>query len=202
MISIFNIIKNANKFSKYDINGEKKSKFAFNFFIYNLFPIIFGLAVCYLSRDFFEFETTTIGALLSLFTGLLFGLLLKISDKVRQVPSKESAKSENQKNKRIQETNYLKMFFYFLSYSILISLGIITLLIIQSFIPALHETKLSTHIFTTNVNFSTLYDFICVSLIYSYRFFIIYFLTNFILYIILSIGYLYEYIMFDFSKIE
>ena len=202
MINFFDIFKNANRFTRYDINGKKRSKITLVYLIFNLFPVLFGCIVCYLSRDYFEFETKTIGALLSLFTGLLFGLLLKISDKVRQIPSKESVKTENQRNKRIQETNYLKLFFYFLSFSIVVSLGIITLLIIQSFIPSLHNIRLSKFYFSSEINFSSITTLLKVIFIYIYRFLVIYFLTNFILYILLAIQYLYEYIKFDFTKIE
>ncbi|MFL0137436.1 hypothetical protein, partial [Tenacibaculum maritimum] len=111
MNSIIDIFKNANKFATYNINGKKESKYSYKYFFFVVFPWVFSLILVFISRDRFNFEFTTIGALLSLFTGLLFGLLLKISDKVREIPEKKSLKSENDKNKRTQELNYLKLFF-------------------------------------------------------------------------------------------
>lgn len=202
MTSIINIIKNANKFTKFDINGNKKSKFWLNYLTFSLFPVFFSILASFVARDSFDYDTRTIGALLSLFTGLLFGLLLKISDKVRDIPLKGNMKSENQKNKRIQEVNYLKLFFYFLSYSIIVSLAIITLLIIESFIPFLHDLKLSSYTFSNKVNLDEILLFCKIIVTCFYRFLVVYFLIVFILHILLSVSYLYEYIKFDFSKLD
>ncbi|MBE7659661.1 hypothetical protein J2Q11_05700 [Tenacibaculum finnmarkense genomovar finnmarkense] len=202
MNSIIEIFKNANKFAVYDINGKKCSKINFNYFFFSIFPWLFSLFIVCVSRDNFNFEFTTIGALLSLFTGLLFNLLLKISDKVRQIPSKKSVKSENEIDKRTQETNYLKLFFYFLSYSIVVALILITLLIIQTFLSELFKIKLSTFIFTREINLSNLFCFFKVLCVLVYRFLVVFCLINFVMYILLSISYLYQYINFEFSKIE
>ena len=74
MGNFLEISKNANKFSKLDINGRKKSKT--NFLLFKYIPILISFTLVYISRDNFDFETKTIGALLSLFTGILFGQLL------------------------------------------------------------------------------------------------------------------------------
>ncbi len=202
MSSIVDIYLNANKFIKYDINGIKKSKSRFRNFTFNYLPVIFSVIIVFIFKANFDFDTKTIGALLSLFTGLLFGQLLKISDKVRQVSPKENADSENKKNKRIQELNYLKIFFYFLSYSILIAIGIITLLIIQSFIPQLREVDLSNFILSDDINIDSILVFIKILFIYLFRFIIVLLIIRFIQYIIWSIIYIYDYIKFDFSRAE
>jgi hypothetical protein len=194
------IVKNANKFSKLDINGRKKSKT--NFLLFKYIPILISFALVFISRDNFDFETKTIGALLSLFTGILFGQLLKISDKVREIPKKIDSLSTEKNNKRIQEINYLKLFFYFLSYSILISLGIICLLLIESFLPVLSESKLSNYIFTNELNVENIFTSLKVSFIWFYRIFIVLLIIRFTQYILLSVSYIYEYIKFDFSKKE
>lgn len=202
MFSIIDIFKNANKFASYDINGKEKSKFSFKYFFFAIFPWILSLVLVYISRDRFNFEFTTIGVLLSLFTGLLFGLLLKISDKVRDVPKKGASMSENEENKRIQEINYLKLFFYFLSYSIVVALLLISLLIVQSFIPELLKVKVSNYSITSEVTFETIKCFLIVFTILFYRFWVVFCLISFVLYILLSISYLYECIKFDFSKVQ
>ncbi|MFL0140342.1 hypothetical protein V2647_13100, partial [Tenacibaculum maritimum] len=199
---IFDFFKIANKFATYNINGKKESKYSYKYFFFVVFPWVFSLILVFISRDRFNFEFTTIGALLSLFTGLLFGLLLKISDKVREIPEKKSLKSENDKNKRTQELNYLKLFFYFLSYSIVISLFLISLIIIKTFAPELLQAKISNYFFVLDINLSTLKCFLFVLTIFCYRFFVVFCLVSFIMYILLSIIYLYEYIKFDFSKIQ
>jgi hypothetical protein len=194
------IVKNANKFSKLDINGRRKSKT--NFLLFKYIPILISFTLVFISRDNFDFETKTIGALLSLFTGILFGQLLKISDKVREIPKKIDSLSTEKNNKRIQEINYLKLFFYFLSYSILISLGIICLLLIESFLPVLSESKLSNYIFTNELNIENIFTSLKISFIWFYRIFIVLLIIRFTQYILLSVSYIYEYIKFDFSKKE
>lgn len=200
MTNLFEISKNANKFSKIDINGNKKSRI--NFLLFKYVPLLISLILVFVSRDNFNFETKTVGALLSLFTGILFGQLLKISDKVREIPEKKENLSNEKNNKRIQEINYLKLFFYFLSYSILISLGIICLLIIKSFLPILSEIKLSNYVFTNEFNIENLITFFKVSISWAYRIIIVLFIIRFAQYILLSVSYIYEYIKFDFSKKE
>lgn len=200
MGNFLEIIKNANKFSKLDINGRRKSKT--NFLLFKCIPILISFTLVFISRDNFDFETKTIGALLSLFTGILFGQLLKISDKVREIPKKIDSLSTEKDNKRIQEINYLKLFFYFLSYSILISLGIICLLLIESFLPVLSESKLSNYIFTNELNIENIFTSLKVSFIWFYRIFIVLLIIRFTQYILLSVSYIYEYIKFDFSKKE
>lgn len=200
MDNFLEISKNANKFSKLDINGKKKSKT--NFLLFKYVPILISLILICISRDKFDFDTKTIGALLSLFTGILFGQLLKISDKVREIPKKTDSLSDEKSNKRIQEINYLKLFFYFLSYSIIISLGIICLLLIESFFPVLSKSKLSNYIFTTKLNIENIFTFLKLSCIWFYRFFIVLLIIRFTQYILLSVSYIYGYIKFDFSKKE
>ena len=200
MTNLFEISKNANKFSKVDINGNKKSKV--NFLLFKYVPLLISIALVFVSRDSFNFETKIVGALLSLFTGILFGQLLKISDKVREIPQKKENLSNEKNNKRIQEINYLKLFFYFLSYSILISLCIICLLIIQSFFPVLTEIKLSNYVFTNEFSIENVTTFFKVLITWIYRIIIILFIIRFTQYILLSVSYIYEYIKFDFSKKE
>lgn len=200
MSNIAEIFKNANKFSKLDINGNEKSKI--HFFLFKYIPLLASFLLVFLSKDNFNFETKTVGALLSLFTGILFGQLLKISDKVREIPNKKENSSIEKANKRVQEINYLKLFFYFLSYSILISLSIICLLIIESFLPILSELKLSEFLYTNELKAENIVNFLKVTSIVIYRFLLILFIIRFAQYILLSVSFIYEYIKFDFTKKE
>ncbi len=201
-LNLFNgineIRKNASSYAKLDINGNSKSKW--NILILRLLPILFSVFLVFVLRKNFSFEPKLVATLLSLFTGLLFGLLLKISDKAILL---SEIKTDNVQDEAdvMREANYLKLFFYFLSYSILVSICLIIIIIIQSFFSKIMSLNLNGFIFSDEYSLTTIFTFIKVSIIYFFRFLLIYLIYNFLYFILLSMVYLYKYIQFNFSKI-
>lgn len=198
IVNIKKIYFNAQKSLYVDINGHIKKVTLSFIFIKFIVPIISGIVV-YVNQDVFIDDSKIIGTLLSLFSGLMFGVLIKIPDKFKDLEPKEhESKQEILKRKQIK--NYLKLFMYSLSYSILVALLSIFFVLLSSFFPSL--TKLDLSNYSINLNsidyFITL---VCLATVV-YRFLLVIFLINFIFFILKAVSNLYEFMLYEFSKIK
>ena len=111
---MYKIIKeiyvNAKKSLYTDINGvEKNWSFEYLFVKYIIF--LASCVVVFFSRDKLMDDPKVIATLLSLFSGLMFGVLIKIPDKFKDLEPKEH-EAEVDEIKRKQVKNYLKLFMY------------------------------------------------------------------------------------------
>lgn len=200
LVNVKKIYKNAKKSLYTDINGkEDKNTFQYYFVIF-LIPIISGLIV-YFSRDKLLDDPKVIATLLSLFSGLMFGVLIKIPDKFKDLEPKEH-ESQNDTFKRIQVKNYLKLFMYSLSYSILVALLAIFFGLLNSFFPNLISLNLDIFYCESDfqkVNWLHTIEFV---VIVTYRFVLVIFLLNFIFFIFKAVTNLYEFMLYEFNKIR
>ncbi|HEX8562715.1 MAG TPA: hypothetical protein VF676_07025 [Flavobacterium sp.] len=87
-IKILKIYKNAKKSLSKDINGNDKKWKIQSFVVTVLFPILSGFIV-YNNQDNFIDDPKILGTLLSLFSGLMFGVLIKIPDKFKEIEAKK-----------------------------------------------------------------------------------------------------------------
>jgi hypothetical protein len=131
-------------------------------------------------------DPKVIATLLSLFSGLMFGVLIKIPDKFKDLESKvfECIQSEIK------------------SYSILVALFCIFFALSNSFFPSLVDLDLNQFYFEKNLNKINYYEtleFICIV---SYRILLVNFLFNFVFYIFKAVTNLYEFMLYEFNKIK
>jgi hypothetical protein len=199
-INVKKIYDNAKKSLYTDINGkENKNTFQYYFVLFFI-PFLSGLIV-YFCRDKLLDDPKVIATLLSLFSGLMFGVLIKIPDKFKDLEPKEH-ESVDETFKRIQVKNYLKLFMYSLSYSILVALLAIFFGLLNSFFPNLISLNLNIFYFESDLNKVNWYHTIEFLFIVLYRFILVIFLLNFIFFIFKAVTNLYEFMIYEFNKIR
>ncbi len=199
-LNVKSIKTNAKKSLYTNINGdEEKWSYAY-IFVKIIIPIISCLIV-YINQDKLMEDPKVIVMLLSLFSGLMFGVLIKIPDKFKDLEPKINETKE-QENKRKQIKNYLKLFMYSLSYSILVALFSIFFVILNSFFPSLIELKLSKLKLIENLNQIDIWTTLKGCVIVLYRIFLVNYLLNFLFFIFKAVTNLYEFMIYEFNKIE
>lgn len=199
-LNVKSIKTNAKKSLYTNINGdEEKWSYAY-IFVKIIIPIISCLIV-YINQDKLMEDPKVIVMLLSLFSGLMFGVLIKIPDKFKDLEPKINETKE-QENKRKQIKNYLKLFMYSLSYSILVALFSIFFVILNSFFPSLIELKLSKLKLIENLNQIDIWTTLKGCIIVLYRIFLVNYLLNFLFFIFKAVTNLYEFMIYEFNKIE
>ena len=200
LLNIKNIRKNANKSLYTDINGlEKKWTFPY-IFVKILLPLI-SVFIVFLNQKKLMEDPKVIVMLLSLFSGLMFGVLIKIPDKFKDLePKLHETDSEEIKRKQIK--NYLKLFMYSLSYSILVALYSIFFVILNSFFPKLIELNLLFYIKVDSIEQIHLQSTLIACTVVLYRILLVNYLLNFLFFIFKAVTNLYEFMLYEFSKIK
>lgn len=192
---IFSIFVNANRSLFTDING-KKIKFAYQSVI-NLIIIPFiSLSIVYKNHTTIIEDSKIISTLLSLFSGLMFGVLLKIPDKFKDITQKNNETIQEEYIRK-QLKNYLKLFMYSLSYCILVALFSIFFVLIGGLFPSLLKEDISLLFANNHFNFD-----IRLLIIAFYRFLLIYFLFSFMFFILKAVANLYELTIYEFNKLN
>lgn len=199
-LNLKSIKTNAKKSLYTNINGEEEKWSCAYIFVKVIIPFISCLIV-FINRDKLMEDPKVIVMLLSLFSGLMFGVLIKIPDKFKDLePKINETKDEESKRKQIK--NYLKLFMYSLSYSILVALFSIFFVILNSFFPSLIELKLSKLKLIENLNQID----ICITFkgltIILYRILLVNYLLNFLFFIFKAVTNLYEFMLYEFNKIK
>jgi hypothetical protein len=200
IINVKKIYKNAKKSLYTDINGNE-DKWILPYIFINIIVPALSCFIVYINRDKLMDDPKVIATLLSLFSGLMFGVLIKIPDKFKDLESKEF-ECLHSEIKRKQVKNYLKLFMYSLSYSILVALFCIFFALLNSFFPSLVDLDLNQFYFEKNldkINYYETLEFICIV---SYRILLVNFLFNFVFYIFKAVTNLYEFMLYEFSKIK
>lgn len=199
-LNVKKIYNNAKKSLYTDINGKEDKWNVPYLFINYIVPII-SCVIVYVNRDKLLDDPKVIATLLSLFSGLMFGVLIKIPDKFKDLEPKQFESLEEE-TKRKQVKNYLKLFMYSLSYSILVALFSIFFSLLNSFFPSLVGCDLNQFYLVKDLEkinwFRTLEFFTIVT----YRFLLVSFLFNFVFYIFKAVVNLYEFMLYEFSKIK
>lgn len=199
-LNVKNIKTNAKKSLYTNINGEEEKWSYAYIFVKIIIPIISCLIV-YINQDKLMEDPKVIVMLLSLFSGLMFGVLIKIPDKFKDLePKKDESKQDETKRKQVK--NYLKLFMYSLSYSILVALFSIFFVILNSFFPSLIEIKLSKFEIIENLKQIDIWTTVKVITIILYRVLLVNYLLNFLFFIFKAVTNLYEFMLYEFSKIK
>lgn len=166
------------------------------------------LLVYYKSEKFIE-DSKILAMLLSLFSGLMYSVLLKIPDKLSKLETITLKENEtiSELKKRMESNilnnrtiNYLKNFSFTLSYSIIVAIMCIFFVIASSFFTAL----LNFHLSTVEFNFETI-DYLLtfkVSLIILYRFLFVFFMFQFLYFITKSVIYLTDFTLYEFNNLK
>lgn len=200
LLNIKSIKKNAKKSLFTNINGdEEKWSYAY-IFVKIIIPIV-SCFIVYINQDKLMEDPKVIVMLLSLFSGLMFGVLIKIPDKFKDLEPKEN-ETKLEETKRKQIKNYLKLFMYSLSYSILVALFSIFFVILNSFFPSLIELKLSEFKRIENIKQLDYLTTLIVIVVVLYRILLVNYLLNFLFFIFRAVTNLYEFMLYEFNKIK
>lgn len=196
---ILKIFKNTIKSLKTDLNGDEK-KITIKYFIFLfIIPIASILIVyCNLGKKLID-NPTIFSSLLSLFIGLIFGVLMKIPDKLGDLKIDKVKDDLEVKNKKNQAYNFLLSFRDFLSFSILLAIFVIILMVLNNFFPGLTTINLEEYLQSIKCfEITKVYIYTLIAIIF--RFFLVWGILSFIFYLILTISNLYEFIIYEFKK--
>lgn len=177
-------------------------------FVYVTIFSISVFLVFYKTEKFIE-DAKVLAMLLSLFSGLMYSVLLKIPDKLtkletvkeKQGESISELKKRNESNTLNNRTfNYLKNFSFTLSYAIIVAIFCIFFVILSSFFASL----LNFHLSTVKLDFDNINMLLTlkVGLIILYRFFFIFLMLQFLYFITKSVIYLTDFTIFEFNNLK
>lgn len=177
-------------------------------FIYVTIFSISVFLVYYKTEKFIE-DAKVLAMLLSLFSGLMYSVLLKIPDKLSKletVKEKEDEsirdlKKRNEINTLNNRTfNYLKNFSFTLSYAIIVAIFCIFFVILSSFFASF----LNFHLSTVKLDFENINTLLTlkVGVIVIYRFFFIFLMLQFLYFITKSVIYLTDFTLYEFNNLK
>ena len=177
-------------------------------FIYVAIFSISVFLVYYKTEKFIE-DAKVLAMLLSLFSGLMYSVLLKIPDKLSKletVKEKEDEsirdlKKRNEINTLNNRTfNYLKNFSFTLSYAIIVAIFCIFFVILSSFFASF----LNFHLYTVKLDFENINTLLTlkVGVIVIYRFFFIFLMLQFLYFITKSVIYLTDFTLYEFNNLK
>lgn len=203
---IWNIYLNATK-SIY-LKEDNKINYVELIIVYIIIILISTALVYYKDEKFIE-DSKILAMLLSLFSGLMYSVLLKIPDKLTKLETTVVKKNATVKEvKDRTETNilnnrtfnYLKNFSFTLSYSIIVAILCIFFVIASSFFTSL----LNFHLSTVKFNYLSIDYYVTfkVVIIILYRFFFVFFMFQFLYFITKSVIYLTDFTLFEFNNLK
>jgi hypothetical protein len=206
IIKIWNIYINATK----SIYTKENNKINYTELIISYVIIIsISIFMVFYKKEKFIEDSKILAMLLSLFSGLMYSVLLKIPDKITKLETIKPAENENidGHRKKIETNiintrtfNYLKNFSYTLSYSIVVAILCIFFVIISSFFTSLLEFHLSVIKFDlVNIDFFLTLKVIFIVL---YRFLFVFFMFQFLYFITKSVIYLTDFTLFEFNNLK
>ena len=177
-------------------------------FIYVAIFSISVFLVYYKTEKFIE-DAKVLAMLLSLFSGLMYSVLLKIPDKLSKletVKEKEDEsirdlKKRNEINTLNNRTfNYLKNFSFTVSYAIIVAIFCIFFVILSSFFASF----LNFHLSTVKLDFENINTLLTlkVGVIVIYRFFFIFLMLQFLYFITKSVIYLTDFTLYEFNNLK
>mgnify|MGYP003611745582 CR=1 FL=1 len=169
----------------------------------------FSIFLVYYKNEKFIEDSKILAMLLSLFSGLMYSVLLKIPDKLSKLESIKQKENENISELKIRtETNtlnnrtfnYLKNFSFTLSYSIIVAILCIFFVIASSFFTSL----LNFHLSTVEFNFDTIDYWLTfkVAVVILYRFLFVFFMFQFLYFITKSVIYLTDFTLYEFNNLK
>lgn len=203
---VWNIYMNATK--SVCIKEDNKVNYLELILMYLIILTVSAFLVFYKSEKFIE-DSKILAMLLSLFSGLMYSVLLKIPDKLSKLETIEKVTEENisELQSRIEVNtlnnrtfNYLKNFSFTLSYSIVVAIFCIFFVIASSFFPSL----LNFHLSTVSLDYVN-YDIVLtikVTLTILYRFFFVFFMFQFLYFITKSVIYLTDFTLYEFNNLK
>lgn len=176
--------------------------------VYFLIFLLSVFLVYYKSDKFIE-DSKILAMLLSLFSGLMYSVLLKIPDKISKLETVQSKENETIDEFREREEtnilnnrtfNYLKNFSFTLSYSIIVAILCIFFVIVSSFFTSL----LNFHLSDVIIDFEDIDGWLTfrVVLIIVYRFLFVFFMLQFLYFITKSVIYLTDFTLYEFNNLK
>ncbi|MEO5777945.1 MAG: hypothetical protein ABIQ27_13665 [Flavobacterium sp.] len=171
--------------------------------------ITLSVLLVYYKDDKFIEDSKILAMLLSLFSGLMYSVLLKIPDKLTKLETINTKENETISELKEREEinilnnrtfNYLKNFSFTLSYSIIVAILCIFFVIASSFFSSL----LNFHLSTVEFNFETIDCWLTfkVSIIILYRFLFVFFMFQFLYFITKSVIYLTDFTLYEFNNLK
>lgn len=201
---IFKLIKDGQFWQNIDLNGkEKKPKFFFSSIqlTFIAISIVWGIySNNGVNNDFIGYSI----AALSIFIGLFLTLLLSVFDKFKGIDFSKANKNDDVKIDLIRMKNFFKQFTALTSYSILLSILSILLLILFYLIPGL-DINLLDYTFVDSINKISVDNgvlFIRNTIILIHRIAVAYFLLDFLLIVIYAVTSFYSYIYNEYEQIK
>ncbi|RVT71195.1 hypothetical protein EOD40_17445 [Flavobacterium sufflavum] len=190
------------------ISDDNKVNYRELIIVYVIITALSVFIVCYKHDKFIE-DSKILAMLLSLFSGLMYSVLLKIPDKLTKLETIHPKENETIKDlKERTETNtlnnrtfnYLKNFSFTLSYSIIVAIMCIFFVIASSFFTCL----LNFHLSTVKLNFEAIDYWLTfrVTLIILYRFLFVFFMFQFLYFITKSVIYLTDFTLYEFNNLK
>lgn len=176
--------------------------------VYIAISCISAFIVYYKTEKFIE-DAKVLAMLLSLFSGLMYSVLLKIPDKLTKLETLKEKEGEsiaelkkrNEANTLNNRTfNYLKNFSFTLSYAIIVAIFCIFFVILSSFFHSL----LDFHLAEVTLDFNNINWFFTlkIGLIILYRFLFLFLMLQFLYFITKSVIYLTDFTQYEFNNLK
>ena len=197
--NILNLIREGHKWQHTDLSGNgKRSR------IYFSYTQIFFVVVYFLPKGFGKDFIGYIVAALAVFIGLFISITLNAFDKFQNIDFKKLPENDTEKVLQKLTKNFFRQFTTLMCYGVIISILCIILLSLSLLCDALSIdiTEYSFIDSLTSINIQNFKIFAGLSLLVIYRVFILYFLLDFVYLVAVSIGKLFEYISFEFEKVQ
>jgi hypothetical protein len=196
------VISEGNRLQKRDVNGKVLTTKKLS----QTQLLSFALAIILLlvlKKGFTDnFAGYTI-SFLGIFIGLFTNIIISMYDKSKSLMIGYSEKDEIEKAKTKQIRNYLVQFTGLTSYSILLALVCIVLLLISLSNGALKNDIMSFSFINSfkEINFTSLKLFLGLMFLISYRFSVVYILSNFFIITIFSITSYFTFLLSEYKKL-
>lgn len=141
LIKYLRILKSqASRFERTDINNNIDESFSAKYLVKIVFVIISATLVCLLTNGFSENFVSFVSSVLSILVGLFITALIFSFDKFYE-PSGEENPNSRIKLWETQAHNYAKKFAYITSYTIVLSIFTLVLLVVSTLFE--NETRLN-----------------------------------------------------------
>lgn len=198
---IVSVVQEGNRLQKRNINGETLTSRRFtNMQI--VIIVVSAFALLIIPRGFTDNFAGFVISFLGIFIGLFTNIIIWMYDKSRSLFENYITKDEIEKVKVKQIKNYMVQFTGLTSYSILISILIIVLLLVtlatNSISVDINKYSLITDF--KKLSFYNIVLFLKMSLILIYRFSIIYFLLLFFIITTFSTTSYFSFLMTEYKK--
>lgn len=202
--NILNLIREGHKWQHTDLSGNGKRSRIYFSYTQIFFVVVSCVGIYFLPKGFGKDFIGYIVAALAVFIGLFISITLNAFDKFQNIDFKKLPENDTEKVLQKLTKNFFRQFTTLMCYGVIISILCIILLSLSLLCDALSIdiTEYSFIDSLTSINIQNFKIFAGLSLLVIYRVFILYFLLDFVYLVAVSIGKLFEYISFEFEKVQ